>query len=961
MIHTRSFWKKRTDKFLWLLIFFALMLSSLFLYLQKIDGEIKNYDIYHHKLEKMLSLEHRIENFFLRAYRYIDYDETSRVTREFEENMDFIKKSNIKKEFGQNVYKEFENIENIYEKKLQLLEYYKTLNARVTNSIHYLYDLRKTIDKRYKKDKRDIEMQGFLDQIFFTIGQILMDLPFDQNKLNKNLAALRQYTEECPELTYFHRHSKQFFSDIALIKNKLLENREIKLLDTIEHTMNGLLSYYESNRNEQKIITFSFFLFAFLILIILIFNYQRVRKATRELKAFRYAIENSDNIIIITDKDRHIQFVNEAFELHTGYTKDEVIGENPNLLKSDLHSDNFYKEMNEILNRGEKWKGELINRRKNGGLLYEKTSIVPIFLDGELVQYLAIKLDITDYKEQQQKLQQSATVYETIGDGIMITDSDKKILSVNPAFLQIFGYEEEELIGQEPMIISSLKQDGSFYKSMWYSLTTRDRWMGKIYNKTKSGKILPVWLTITVVRDKIGAIANFIAIYTNLEEIIEMEEKADFLAYHDSLTHLPNRAHFEREIVHIFNSAKLNHEMVAILFIDLDRFKVINDTLGHNVGDDMLIYLAKRIKNILRKNDLFARIGGDEFVIILDPLKTKENAAIMAEKILSVIREPIQVQNYYLNTTASIGIAVYPDDGIKKREIIKHADSAMYHAKEKGKNRYEFYTEQLSIDIQMRLDLEQELKQALTKNELYLAYQPMYDLKSGEVTGAEALIRWYNPNLGQVSPETFIPVLEETGMIIDVGYFVFEEACRAYIYWKEQGLKINSISVNISAIQFKEDDLFENFKKIIEKEGILPQNIEIEITERFIMEYSEANLRVLDDFRNIGCKISIDDFGTGYSSMSYMKSLPLDTIKIDKSFVMDLPHDIHDAEVSKAIIALSKSLGYKVIAEGIENELQELFLKQNGCDIGQGYYFAKPMDIKAFVVFVKEKNLINKK
>lgn len=941
------------DKFLLLLIFFALILSFLFLYLQKIDGDIKNYDNYQQKLEKLISLDHQFENFFLRAYRYIDYDETSRVSREFEESLDFLKKSNIEKEFGQHIHKHIENIENMYEQKLQLLEHFKTLNSRVTNSIHYLYDLRKTIDKKYAGDS---EQQELLDQVFFTIGQLLMDLPFDQKKLNKNILELKHYSKEYQEFGYFYQQSKQFFSDIEVIKKKLVQNREIKLFDEIDHTIQGLVDYYEYNRDQQKVITFSFFVFAFLILIILMFKYQQVRRTTRELQAFRYAIENSDNAIVITDKDRHIEYVNEAFELHTGYTKDEVFGENPNLLKSDLLSDDFYKEMNETLDRGEKWQGELINRRKDDSLLYEKASIVPIFLEGGVVQYLAIKLDITDYVEQQQKLQQSAAVYEMIGEGIMITDSEKKILSINPAFIKMFGYEEEELIDQEPMIITSIKQDRAFYKRMWYSLATRDRWAGKIYNKTKSGKVLPIWLTITVVRDKIGAIANFIAIYTNLEEIIEMEEKADFLAYHDSLTHLPNRAHFEREIVSIFEFAKINHEMIAVLFIDLDRFKVINDTLGHYVGDDMLIYVANRIKDILRKDDLIARIGGDEFVIILDPVTSRENAGLIAEKILSVIGEPMEVQNYHLTTSASIGIALYPDDGLDKSEIIKHADSAMYHAKEKGKDRYEFYTEKLSVDIQMRLDLEQELKYALKKKELYIHYQPQYNLKSGKVSGAEALLRWHNPSLGQVSPNRFVSAAEETGMIVNIGYFVFEQACREFMHWQEQGLQIDTVSINISSVQFREENIFENFKKIMKNEGISPHNIEIEITEHFIMEYSTTNLTILEDFRAIGCKISIDDFGTGYSSMSYMKSLPLDTIKIDRSFIMDLPDDLHDVEVSKAIIALSKSLGYQVVAEGIENELQEVFLRENGCDIGQGYYFARPMDTSALVAFVKEKN-----
>jgi diguanylate cyclase (GGDEF)-like protein/PAS domain S-box-containing protein len=462
-----------------------------------------------------------------------------------------------------------------------------------------------------------------------------------------------------------------------------------------------------------------------------------MRKNTRELLAFRYAIENSDNIVLMTDKNREIEYVNEAFEQHTGYKKEEVIGKKPGMFKSGLKGDEFYQNMNEILDRGEKWQGEFINKSKDGSLLYEKA---PIIVDDELVQYLAIKLDITDYIKQQQRLKQSAAVYEMIGDGIIITDKDNKILSVNPAFIQMFGYSKEELFGHESIIISTLKKDSVFYRKMWNQLLTKDRWSGKVHTKTKNGKVLPIWLTVSIVRDKNDEIQNFIAIYTNLEEIIEMEEKADYLAYHDSLTQLPNRAHFERQIVDILELAKMSREKVAILFIDLDRFKVINDTLGHYVGDGMLIELSERIKKVLGKNDLLAHIGGDEFVVILNPVKEKKDAGTTASQILSVIREPIRVQDYHLNTIASIGVAFYPNDGDDKNEIVKHADFAMYYAKDKGKDRYEFYTEQLSIDIQMRLDLEQELKNALEKKELYVHYQPQYDLKSGKVSGAEALV-----------------------------------------------------------------------------------------------------------------------------------------------------------------------------------------------------------------------------
>jgi len=957
VIYIKKFWMGRIDRFIWILVAFALLLTLLFAYLQKIDGDIKNYDSYHTKLENMIILDQQIENLFLKAYRYIDYDEISNVSKKLEENIDFLESENIKEQFGIHIYKDIKIIKSVYLEKLIVLEHFKTYNARVVNSIHYLYDLRKTIDKLYLEDRKKQEQ---MNQIFFTIGQKLMNIPINEVKLKSNMQGLKNYSREHKELVYFYQHSKLFLSDVEMIHKDVEKNKKIKLSDAIIHVLTHMEEYYDSNRYEHKVITFSFFVLAFLILIILVFNYHKVRKTTRELQSFRYAIENSDNAIVITDIDRKIEYVNEAFEKQTGYLMSEVVGENPNILKSDLVTDSVYKDMNETLDRGKKWQGELINRRKDGTLLYEKASIVPVFIEDELVQYLAIKLDISTYIKNQKILQQSAKVYETIEDGIVITNSKKKIVSVNAAFTDIFGYKEEELLGKNPMIVTSLKQDAVFYKKMWHSLLTKDRWAGRISNKSKDGRIIPIWLTIAIVRDKNNEIQNFIAIYTNLKEIIEMEEKAEYLAYHDSLTTLPNRTYFEERIVDVLELAKINNNKVAVLFIDLDRFKVINDTLGHHVGDGMLIELSERIKNVLGIDDILARIGGDEFVVIVNEIKEKKEAGVMAAKVLSVIREPIKVQDYHLNTTASIGIAIYPNDGENRNEIIKHADSAMYHAKDKGKDNYQFYTAQLSLDVETRLDLEQELLHALEKEELVLYYQPQYYLESGEISGAEVLLRWKNKKLGWISPDEFIPVAEETGVIVAIGYFVFEEACKEYMNWEKQGLDINSISINISSLQFIEDNLLKKFKDIILKVGIPAHKIEIEITERFIMEYSTTNLTILEDLRNIGCKISIDDFGTGYSSMSYMKKLALDTIKIDKSFIIDLPGDSHDAEVSKAIIALSKSLGYQVVAEGIETVEQEEFLRHHHCDIGQGFYFAKPMNSKDFISFVKEKNSLIK-
>ncbi|SFV64371.1 diguanylate cyclase/phosphodiesterase (GGDEF & EAL domains) with PAS/PAC sensor(s) [hydrothermal vent metagenome] len=941
---------KRVDSFSLLLLFFAVVLFSLFFYLLKIDNNIRHYNYYRQQLQKMGMLNHKIETVFYQKYRYIDYDETSRILRTFQVSITQLEQSQMKQEFGEHIYQDLLTLGKDYQRKEYLLQKFEALNSRLTNSMHTIFDLRKTIEHKLKPGEAK---QEELHQVFFILSQILMDMPYDRQELEHLMSQLKKYQKERAQFKYLYLHMQHFLINVKEMKMLLAENKKIDLPSEIRHMINDLSTYYTDMRNKQKIIALSFFSLAFLILLLLIFNYRREKRKTRELLAFKYAIENSDNVIVITDTDRHIEFVNEAFEVHTGYSKEEVYGRNPNILKSDLVEPEVYQSLNETLDRGEKWQGELINRKKDGSLLYERTSIVPIFMEGELVQYLAIKLDVTEYIRQQKILQQSATVYDTIGDGILIANSDRKIVSVNKAFSHMFGYTEEELEGKEPGVIMELKEAPVFYKKMWYRLLSTGRWAGRVNNRAKNGKRIPVWLTIAIVRNDKNKIQNFIAIYTNLEEIIEMEDKANFLAYHDSLTKLPNRTQFEREIVDILELANIEKKKIAVLFIDLDRFKVINDTLGHHIGDEMLIHLSHRIRSVLDDDDLLARIGGDEFVVVLNVKKDKKEAGMIAQKLLTVIREPIGIYDYHLNTTASIGIALYPDDGKDRNEIVKHADSAMYYAKEKGKDNFQFYTKQLSLDVEARLKLEQELLYALQKKELTLFYQPQYDLESRKVIGAEALLRWNNEHLGTVSPDEFISVAEETGLIIDIGYFVFEEACRTYMHWRELGLDVESISINISSIQFREDDVFEYFEDIILRTGIPAHKIEIEITERFIMEYSTTNLTILEDLRNIGCKISIDDFGTGYSSMSYIKSLALDTIKIDKSFISDLPDDSHDAEVSKAIIALSKSLGYLVVAEGIETAEQEAFLRTHGCDIGQGFYFAKPMSSEAFIGFVK--------
>jgi len=945
-------WQYYTDKVgLYLSIFFILLVGLLF-YLKKIDNDINSYDRYSKSIEEIKTLNYRIDRYFTSPYKYIDYDESNHIKKDIHKKIDMLKSDDFVSLVGDRFKPDVENLHKIFLQKNAYFEDFKTLNARATNSLHYLFDLRKNLDSKlvYLSD-----IKVSVDNIFFAFGQILMDVPYDETNLKKELAKLEQAHIQLPLFGYFIQHIKHFLKDQESISKVTAKALSLPIDKTLDKLLAGVENSYKNSRKLQNIIAFVFFAFAFLILIMLIVSFRKISKDSMELKAFRFAIENSDNSIIVTNDKREIIYVNDTFEQRTGYSKDEVLGKNPNILKSGEISEKIYQELNETLQNGQIWEGELINRKKDGSLFYEKSSIVPVVIDDKIQQYIGVKLDITEYKEQEQRLKQAAIVYESMGDGILITDKDKNIIDLNPAFEEMFGYRKDELIGKTPMFIKTQKEDEVFYEQMWHKLRYTNRWTGRVYNKTKKGDIIPVWLTISVVRDKQGEIQNYVGIYTDLSEIIASQEKAEYLAYHDSLTNLPNRAYLDMHIQDMISIASKSNQQIAVLFIDLDRFKVINDTLGHSVGDAMLIEIGQRIRAIIDKDTLFARIGGDEFVIVVLHPKAKSKAIELAQRVLEVVRKPIKAYSYHLNTSASIGIALYPDNAKDKQELLQYADAAMYAAKESGKDTFQLYNTKLSLDVKDRLNIEQELSNALENREFYLYYQPQYDLQKGKIVGVEALLRWENKNLGFVSPNEFIEIAEETGTIVSIGYYVIEEACRAYMRWKELGYKLDTISVNVATIQFREDDFVDKVKDIFAKTGMNPSNVEVEITERFIMEFSIQKLSIIQELRDLGCHISIDDFGTGYSSMNYLKKLPLDTIKIDKSFIDDVPSNTHDIVVTKAIIALSKNLGYQVIAEGIETQEQEEFLKENGCDIGQGYYFAKPMSEDGLIEFFKSK------
>ncbi len=437
-------------------------------------------------------------------------------------------------------------------------------------------------------------------------------------------------------------------------------------------------------------------------------------------------------------------------------------------------------------------------------------------------------------------------------------------------------------------------------------------------------------------------------------KIAKREHELDELAHRDVLTQMPNRVMFQKRSDTAINRAKRLNSKLAIFFLDLDEFKIINDTLGHDVGDKLLIEVSKSLSKIMRKNDLLARIGGDEFNILIEDLESPIFAQNIAQKIIEQMKQPILVNGEQMNITSSIGIAIYPDDGQDSVTLLKNADLAMYHAKASGRDRYHFFSKELGISLKQRIIMLRELKKALSRDELTLFYQPKFLLKDGSIFSAEALIRWENKTLGFVAPDQFIPLAEESGEIIKIGAWVIAQACRDFALWKELGLGITQVSVNVSNVQFTQDNIIEILQESIENAGISPESLEVEMTESYIHEDSDNALKVLHQIRELGVDLAIDDFGTGYSSMSYLKRLPLSRLKIDKSFIDNIPHDSDDVEITKIIVALAKVMDLAITAEGIETQEQMRFLQELECDEGQGYLCSRPLPNEEFITFVQE-------
>lgn len=528
------------------------------------------------------------------------------------------------------------------------------------------------------------------------------------------------------------------------------------------------------------------------------------------------------------------------------------------------------------------------------------------------------------------------------GEGMMVMDENGCILSINKAFIAITGYREVEALGLVPKAMHDKDCD------VWRTLQLNDKWSGEKLNHRKSGEAYQERITVSAVRDHQHQITHYVGVFSDITEAKHSQNRLQELVNHDPLTGLPNRRLFTELLEHAIKRAEREQHQIALLFVDLDRFKSINDSLGHQVGDKLLYEVSKRIHQTVRDSDVVARLGGDEFLVMMDDIGTSEDAALVAQKIIYALQIEFHIDGKEIFIGASVGISIFPKDGNDVEGLIKAADIAMYQIKNRGKNNYCFYSEELSKNAVERFTLESELRHALARKQFEVHYQPQISLLTGEIIGAEALIRWRHPTLGMVSPARFIPIAEETGLIVQIGEWILREAAKQAMAWINEGYTMQWVSVNVSGIQIMRSNFYDTVYGILIETDCKPQIIELEITESTVMQNTEFVIDTFNNIKQLGVRVAIDDFGTGYSSLSNLKRLPLSKIKIDQSFVRGLPDDLNDAAITNTINAMARNLGFSVIAEGVETSAQAEFLKNMGCEEAQGYLYGKPIDATEF-------------
>ena len=578
-----------------------------------------------------------------------------------------------------------------------------------------------------------------------------------------------------------------------------------------------------------------------------------------------------------------------------------------------------------------------------------KTHLVvgePMRLDGKLSGFITTYTDISEFERAEQALRLSASVFESSTEGILITDAKTRILQVNRAFSVITGYAAEEVLGQTPAFLQSGQREADFYPAMWKSIHEHGHWSGELWNRRKSGELFIERLSISRVQDASGTVTHYIGIFSDISTVKAAQNQIERLSYFDALTELPNRALLQDRLQHALLNAQRRNCRVALLTIDLSRLGHINDTLGHQVGDQIIVAVAQRLVSTVRAVDTVSRHLGNKFALILEDLDDAQAAAQMAERVLTVLGLVFRHEEREISVGACIGISLFPDDGNTPSLLLKNADTALHHAK--GSDAFQFFREEMNAASMERMLIENSLCLALRRQEFCVFYQAQLNFATGQITGMEALVRWRHPEMGLVSPMRFIPIAEETGQIVELGSWVLRTACQQTKRWHDLGHGHLRVAVNVSAKQFNQDDFAAQVKQVLQDTGLAPDRLELELTESMIMQRPERVIETMQELRALGVSFSIDDFGTGYSSLSQLNRFPLNKLKIDQSFTRDIGIDADGTEITRAIIGLGTSLRLQVIAEGVETRAQQRFLIDNGCHSMQGYLFSRPVPAADF-------------
>lgn len=667
---------------------------------------------------------------------------------------------------------------------------------------------------------------------------------------------------------------------------------------------------------------------------------------------YRSLFDSMDQGILYIDTNGIITSINQAAEQLLGLHRDIIIGCKfadvcSKVIREDGSILPFEQLPSELALRTGKPVDDVVmalfNTEKQS-YIWVVANSVPQFRVGEQKAYQALMTltDITSQKLVEVKHSLASAIVDNIGEGIFVTDKDKKIISVNSAFTTITGFTKMDVLGKSAGLLKSEKNSPKIDDVLSNSKEDIGGWQGEIWCRHKSGGDFLSWTTVNEIKDLNGIITHYVYVFTDITLFKKAQDRLDFLAYHDPLTKLPNRLLVMDRINHALQNAQREGSKIAVLFLDLDRFKIINDVYGHGVGDSLLKEVAKRIKNLVRKEDTVSRYAGDEFIVLMENIPDTRNPAQLAQKLIETTNRPVYIKGHRLQIAISVGISLFPQDGRDTDTLIKNADAAMYRAKKEGQNNYQYYCPDLTVEAIAKMALERALRQSIDRNDLILHYQPQVCLKTGKLIGVESLVRWKHPTMGLILPLQFIPLAEENGFIVALGEWVLQNACKQMRQWLDEGMQVNKMVVNVSVVQFQRSDFVATIRHALDSNELLSSYLGLEITGSSLMDNSEQTIKAINQLVALGIEVTIDDFGAGCFSLNNLKRVRVKKLKIDSSYVFNVLSNSDDEDITRSVIALAHSLHLQVIAEGIESEAQQKLLVDLGCDEGQGYLYSSP-------------------